>query len=353
MSVTNKEDIYITVTDSKIWNRDDVILKLMLALQHKKEAVLHLSNVSGDYEGPCAATLGLYTILDHIGKLIPVDKTKITIRTQNQIECHEEYNIEIVPVPSNRNGGLYNRHKSGIFKNFEKTFDEKFKHFGCFIARSNWQRLWIASHLYSKHKDKTLLTFHYKVGDDFHLNHLGYDELLALASEHKVSPYQVGALIDNAPLHLENARTAQGYPIVSPEAVAKIVPYHRNFFADIACETFFSGNTFTFTEKTRRNLLVKTPFLIQGPVDWIKNFRNLGFKTFDTWWPEYYNSANALPKSQELTWSTFELLKVVDNLSKLSLEQLQAMYIDMKDTLEYNYNRYIEYAMTESSSIEK
>ena len=67
--------------------------------------------------------------------------------------------------------------------------------------------------------------------------------------------------------------------------------------------------------------------------------RKLGFKTFDRWWDESYDTI-------ENGWDRFHsILRLVKNLSKKSNQELLEMYVEMKDVLQHNINLIDNYDM--------
>lgn len=340
--------IDVVVTDDKIWNKEEKIVEIVGALQTGNNLQIHLSNVSPYLEGPCARYIGLYSILDNITNTLGFNRKKITIYTKNLKETHDEYNIVIEYIVKkqfaveNISG---NREWKEIVcnkENAEKTFDSHFKHFGCFINRSNWQRLWISSHLYNKHVDKSYMSFHYSMSSEYHLNFLGVDELFSRTSDaNLIEP--VFNLLKKAPLTLD---CVKNYPPAPFDAIKGLASYYKHFFVEIVCETFFEGSVFTLTEKTFRPMQLRTPFIVQSSPNFLINLKKLGFKTFDKWWREIYNDKNHLPKDCELVWSTKELLKLIDNIAEMPHELLKQIYDDMKPTLDYNRDTWIEYDNT-------
>ena len=110
--------------------------------------------------------------------------------------------------------------------------------------------------------------------------------------------------------------------------IAKV--YHK-FFVEIVAETYSTGKTFYPTEKIWRPILLKTPFIVQGPQNYLENLKKLGFKTFDRWWNENY-SLNTYD------YQLVEISKVLKEISKWSCEDMRRVYSEMEDTLEHNYN---------------
>jgi hypothetical protein len=123
---------------------------------------------------------------------------------------------------------------------------------------------------------------------------------------------------------LEEANT---YPLNTPECY-EILSWYNDFFVEIICETFFTGNTFFPTEKTWRAVASKTPFVVQGPTNFLKRLKKLGFKTFDRWWDESYDND---PYEYKLT----AILRVIDQINSLDINKV---YNEMQPILEHNYN---------------
>jgi hypothetical protein len=79
---------------------------------------------------------------------------------------------------------------------------------------------------------------------------------------------------------------------------------------------------------------MKTPFVVHGSVDYLRNLRKLGFKTFNNWWSEEYDDYGHDNRVRKI-------LNLIDNLQKLSLNDLESMYHDMLPTLEHNHHLFM------------
>jgi hypothetical protein len=308
--------ITIPNIDGKIWNIEYYIIDIIKCITDG-----NLLTISLNSEGPDAAKLGLYDLLDNICDQFNYPKRNITIITCNQLEAHPEYNIQIrapLYIQSAQEFSTANKFP-------EKTFGNNFKHFGFFIGRSNWLRLWIGSYLYNKFRNQTAMTFHYNPTLDFHRDHLGLDELFRFdpASFLNLNPID---FINQCPIKNYDI---EKYPILTPEHfnISKI--YHT-FFLEIVCETYSRGNSFYPTEKLWRPIINRTPFIIQGPKNYIKNLHRIGFKTFSNWFDESHSQ-------DEYDYQPIAICRTLNRISSLSITDLEGMYIDMKDTLEHNY----------------
>lgn len=306
--------------DQRIWNIEILIVDAIKEFEQTGFITIDLNN-----EGPDASELGLYKLLDYVCQTFNIDKSRIEIKTRNLLERHPEYKIII-------NNPLYVEEAQYFALNNDytlKNFDE-IKHFGLFIGRSNWQRLWVSAEMFRYHRAQTLQTFLYEPTNDFHKDNLGFDKLVN--ELHGNCDFDsITTLVSAAPIGLENV---EQFPIITP-AHFNIAKYYNKFLIEIICETYTAGQSFYPTEKTWRPLVCKTPFMIQGPVNFLKNLRRMGFKTFSQYWDESYDE-----DGQILGIET--ILRNVKRLSAMSQNELQSMYNDMLPILNHNYNIIME-----------
>jgi len=309
--------ITIPNIDGRIWNLEQHAIDIVDCIVNQRPIEITLNN-----EGPDAGELGLYALLDKICSRYKYPKSNITITTYNQIESHPEYCIK-KEVPFHFVAAA--KHFARTKQLPTKTFADEFKHFGLFVGRSNWLRLWLASYLHKHYLDKTALTFHYNNTLDFHQDHLGLDDLVRFNIDqiNDIDPMQ---LIAKCPI-VDQA--VESYPILMP-AHFNISKVYHSFFLEIVCETYSRGTSFFPTEKTWRPIINRTPFIIQGPKDYIKNLHRLGFKTFNNWFDESHSV-------DEYSWQPTGICATLDTLAMYSVSELEGIYIDMNDTLEHNY----------------
>jgi hypothetical protein len=117
----------------------------------------------------------------------------------------------------------------------------------------------------------------------------------------------------------------------------------KESFVQIITETDTWGDEFNrpvFTEKTIKVLKSKLPFMIIGQPLILKYLKRLGFKTFDKWWDESYDtiSKQSLNPVQNVALRTESVVVEIEKLCKLNMEEINLMYEDMKEVLEHNYN---------------
>ena len=212
------------------------------------------------------------------------------------------------------------------------------KHFGVFIGKSNPPRLYLNSYLHGMYLKLTIQSYRYNIEDDYYRNNIGLETLIT--DYGIVNVETESSFLSKSPILLDS-NTRYSYIKELPTNLSQqldktnsIIDYYKKFFVEIVCETYYSGNTFFPTEKTWRPMLLKTPFIVQGPTNFLKNLRKLGFKTFDKWWDEGYDE-------DAPNHSIHEIQKVIDFLSNKSLQEIQHMHNEMHNVLEHNYNTLI------------
>jgi hypothetical protein len=90
------------------------------------------------------------------------------------------------------------------------------------------------------------------------------------------------------------------------------------------------------TEKTFKAILTKRPFIMLGAPGTLKMLQDLGFLTFDLWINEKYDRLPTI--ADRIDCVTHQL----ENICAMSQSELQQVGYEMTETLEYNFNHYIE-----------
>jgi hypothetical protein len=75
-----------------------------------------------------------------------------------------------------------------------------------------------------------------------------------------------------------------------------LLNYYNKFQIEVVAETMCAGTTFFPTEKTFRPITGRRPFLIYGPMNFLDNLRQLGFKTYHECWSETYDQLQGLDR---------------------------------------------------------
>jgi len=319
--------------DEKISSIDQVILDIVSTIQNNQDLRL---NTMG--EGPCCKHVALYSLLDKICDRFNFDRHRVSIVTSNLIESHAEYCIRKDFNFWELSESIKN---SQQFTNTDKLFNTDFKHFGNFIAHSNRYRLQTSSQLRARYPDKTLQSYHCTVTDPYHREYIGIEDLMFTGKSASTLDVAYHHIMQS-PIKLDEINA---FPILQPANINVLKFYHK-FFVEIVNLTFSSGHTFYLDEKIWRPMLALTPFMVQGPANLIKNLRRMGFKTFHSWWDEGYSED---PDDCQVSC----ILDNTDQLSKLSIWELQGMYTDMLPSLEHNKNLLLELTKEQVENIFK
>jgi len=301
-------------SDSTIWNKDQLIIDLADSMNMKLPKI----DLSTNGEGPCARSLGLYDLLDNMCDRFNYPGNQIYITTCNLIEKHHIYNIVIQPQVSYLTTA----------QKYTPPGDSKQikKHFGHFVGHGNLPRLYLGSYLYKNHREKTLQTYHCDTAFEYHRPFIGVEDLMFFRHGWQCVNDAI-ELLKASPIKTDEVVQ---YPILNP-ATLNITKLYPDFFVEIVNLTYWSGNTFYIDEKIWRPILMRTPFIVHGPENFLPRLRKLGFKTFHQWWNEGYSED---PDGWQLT----EIPKIIDRISEMSLSELETMYAEMKQTVDHNFH---------------
>lgn len=106
--------------------------------------------------------------------------------------------------------------------------------------------------------------------------------------------------------------------------------YYMKAFCVVANETRFYQPTGNFSEKTNNAMIYKRPFVCVAPPFTLEYIRKLGFKTFNNFWDESYDTETDHNKRLEMIYS------VLDGIKQKSIEELKMLLVEMQDILDHN-----------------
>lgn len=106
---------------------------------------------------------------------------------------------------------------------------------------------------------------------------------------------------------------------------------HSKSFLNIVTETMYDSETIFISEKTYKPIYLCQPFIIFGNPFTLKKLRELGYKTFNDWWDESYDSETDLKKRFD------KIVKITERLSDFSLTELSSLKNEMRDIVVNNY----------------
>ena len=303
---------FLDLNDYKIFNYHDLVKFLV---RNQDQHVI----LNNNYEGGCLESLGLYKLLECF------NFKSVTIVTGNQVEYHPTYQIRC--------------HDSGFrFFYIPKSTDYTQYHtwnrkyiFGAFYNRATWTRMGLAGYLAHCHGDSSMVNFRTDPHDD---DNRKLFEMQTLFNIDMNSAKNFLLSADQFPRQYEEQ---DGYTtgVTTATHSDQLAQFYPNFLIDIVAETFVNGRSFFPTEKTTRPMLLKKPFIIMGPKCNLIHLRQMGFQTFDMFWDEEYDGYGVRDKY-------LKILKLIDNLSNKSSDELAEMYAKMQPILDHNYNLLIE-----------
>jgi hypothetical protein len=301
-------EIKIATGDCKIWNPQQKTFEILTAARSGPVVIDLL------HEGPCCDTIGLNQLLDQICNFLNVPQSHFVIKTSNQLSSshYQEIRTQFVELK-------LAKQKIATTVPSISSLD---KRFGIFIGRSNWQRLGLASHLWKYHKDKLVITYHYNNAMDYHQANFGLETLLQKNWHTRHIVYE---FLEQLPITMDY----QTYPILWDQGAFDLDEHYKQIFCEVVCETFFTGKTFMMTEKIMRPIIQHRPFVVQGPKFFLENLKILGFKTFDAWWDENYDSDGPDGQFESMRWT-------LDYIRKQSSQTIKDWYHQMQPVLEHN-----------------
>lgn len=105
--------------------------------------------------------------------------------------------------------------------------------------------------------------------------------------------------------------------------------YESNFCAVIN-ETRYAQPFGYFSEKTLTAIGNNMPFLLAAPPYSLEYLKTFGFQTFDKWWDESYD------REEDHYTRLIKIFDIIDYINSKSLEELNAIYQDMKTVIKHN-----------------
>ena len=105
-------------------------------------------------------------------------------------------------------------------------------------------------------------------------------------------------------------------------------------FLHVVTETCYWDKKTHLTEKIFKPIVARQPFVLLGCANNLKYLRSYGFKTFDAWWDESYDSI------EDPILRLQAVVKIINDICEMSNEDLTAMLRAMQHVLDYNYHRF-------------
>jgi len=114
--------------------------------------------------------------------------------------------------------------------------------------------------------------------------------------------------------------------------------YYDRCFVDVVAETRYAQPTANVSEKILQTMMHKTPFIMVAPAFSLEYLRHLGYKTFNDFWDESYDT------EEDHANRLYKIYHLFEELDQLSHKEMTDMYAEMKPILEHNHNVYMDSA---------
>ena len=116
-----------------------------------------------------------------------------------------------------------------------------------------------------------------------------------------------------------------------------------NSCINIVTETTFEQNELFISEKIIKPIIGYQPFIVIGPYQYLKELKNLGFKSFSNFWDESYDEI-INPKERY-----FAIEKIILELNNKTIDEINEIYPKTKNICIYNrkvFDNYEEDSLT-------
>lgn len=217
------------------------------------------------------------------------------------------------------------------------NFDNAEFRFALFLGRGCPSRNRILYDVYHRYSNSFLLSkMSCGNGDPWGIKHTTSYQLLETMKQWFDSTDLDQTWFDRCPIvSIDNHNVQDQFvvPEVSSGNMARsLLQHYQRFNVELVCETYTLGETFFPTEKTIRPIIGNRPFLVHGPVNYLNNLRQRGFKTFGELWDESYDKLEGMCR-----W--LAMRKLIDGLSTMSQTQWNQTIQHCKEIVKHNRNQ--------------
>jgi hypothetical protein len=108
---------------------------------------------------------------------------------------------------------------------------------------------------------------------------------------------------------------------------------HMTTFVNIVTESLCNSESIFLTEKIYKPMYVCQPFILFGNPNSLKKLKEYGFKTFDRWWDESYDSETDLNIRLE------KITKVLEEIITWDFDKCFKITNEMEEVLIHNYKK--------------
>ena len=217
------------------------------------------------------------------------------------------------------------------FKNINHQFDKTFVSLNRLCTKERSYRLQLVSELTEREIiDYGHVSLQLVVNNENILKRELVDPNCLLSKQAKIKTFkQLGKLQHNL--------TLDEYDV--PGSASANIGYHEHKLLqsglwNIVTETVFYHKKLHLTEKIFKPIAVQRPFILVAAPGNLAYLKTYGFKTFDRWIDESYDLEEDNDKRIQM------IVDEIEKLSNLSWDETLAMYEEMQEVLEYNFDHF-------------
>ena len=252
-------------------------------------------------EGPCIYALGLIDMLQqHCAKHDRDPATVLISRYSNNVTTYP-YQV-LQPMRLSHFFGMSQRYRHPTV-----DADNDARLFGYFLGRRTMSRCRIMYDVYRDFLDHFVLScMKTELDVPWHARPMGinleqYDQWV---EDHERFQHWW----DHVPVDsIDNHTVAEQYDGISNTNL-DILRYYNQFHIELVSESYTLGETFFPTEKTIRPIMGGKPMIVQGPRNYLKHLRNLGFHTWHDVWDESYDELEGPSRWQAMHRTISEIV---------------------------------------------
>lgn len=120
------------------------------------------------------------------------------------------------------------------------------------------------------------------------------------------------------------------------------IHYKNSLISLVMCAFPFQENACHLHSSTYNPIFCGHPVIQFGPYQHLKEMKKNGFRTFSKWWDESYDDEVDGVKRLKM------IMDISDNISKMSIEKVFDMIVDMKEILQHNSDLINNYSVNDS-----
>ena len=147
------------------------------------------------------------------------------------------------------------------------------------------------------------------------------------------------------PIELDTQNLKEKNTFVTGNAIGK-KEFYLNSCINLVTETSFESNELFLSEKILKPIFNFQPFIVFGPVNYLKEMKRLGFKTFSDFWDESYDEI------EDVKLRYFKIMEVVFNLNSKPIEEINEIYQKSKNICIHNHNHFMNFKYSFGDFIE-